>query len=262
MHDEHGGSKATRRWVAVAVDVFTHEFFVGDAFSRREAWLWLIAAAAWKDHRIDNNGKPTTLHRGEVVIARPHLAKQWGWTEKAVRCFLDRLSAKGMISDRGRSKGRFANVVSICNYEKYQKALHGQGPVEGPHSTQPKKNIISSTSFEAAREGFEKFDLGWVGVAREPSPEARAAVCEALGIASATPIVEKYRTWEAAGRARNPDALFKRAATKIFARLSDVDRLRCGIITPVQPETAKRRAVSASAALLASLKDPGSRYRQ
>ncbi len=43
---------ARRDWFAVERRVFDDEMFVGDEFSRRDAWLWLIANAARRDHEL------------------------------------------------------------------------------------------------------------------------------------------------------------------------------------------------------------------
>ena len=44
------------RWVRLQTSVFSHEIFPRETFSQREAWIWLIANAAWKDttHRVGN----------------------------------------------------------------------------------------------------------------------------------------------------------------------------------------------------------------
>lgn len=113
------------RWIRVCVDTFDHPVLDG-AYDRRSAWLWLIANAAWKERRVRVSGNMMTLERGQVVVGRDHLAKVWGWGVKQVRNFLSELEAESMIK-LDRSKGRIANVATICNYDKYQNV----GPVEG-----------------------------------------------------------------------------------------------------------------------------------
>lgn len=120
------------------------------------------------------------------------------------------------------------------------------------------EEIITNTQSVSAREGFEDFLKGGVGCVREPSPSAKAHVCQALNIANAEPLAVAYRCWKPARRARDPDAMFRRAAAKIFARLSPEDRERCKPIKVDLPPITVR-PVQPSSALLASLK-PGSRY--
>lgn len=254
MNDEHGASKANGRWFAVAVDVFNHRFFANDPYSRREAWLWLIAHAAWRAHHSDG----LDLKRGDVAVSRSFLAEKWRWSEKAVRYFLDHLRTENMIEFRGQQKGRKLSVASICNYEKYQKAMHLQGPAKGPHST-PTQEYISSTSVGTAREGIEDFLKVGGGIVREPSPATVAQVAHQLGIANAEPLLAAYRLWKAAKRARDPDAMFRKAAPTIFAKLTVADRARCKPLATAVPEITVRTDVRASSALLASLMK-GSRY--
>lgn len=113
------------RWIRVCVDTFDHPALEGP-YDRRSAWLWLIANAAWKEKRVRVSGKLMALERGQVVVGRDHLAEVWGWGVKQVRNFLAELEAENMI-EMGHSKGRIANVATICNYDKYQST----GPVEG-----------------------------------------------------------------------------------------------------------------------------------
>ncbi|MCZ4089351.1 hypothetical protein [Sinorhizobium psoraleae] len=45
------------RWIRVQTSIFDHEAFASEPFTEREAWLWLISNAAWKEtkHRIGND---------------------------------------------------------------------------------------------------------------------------------------------------------------------------------------------------------------
>lgn len=271
MNDEHGASKAVGRYIAAAVDLFHHPVFKGEPFDRRSAWLWLIAQAAWKDHKSFHKGKPLVLKRGQVIIGRAHLAKEWGWSEQSVRTFLANLCSLEMITISNQSDGHYANVATICNYDKYQSKADGRQPVAQPEPNQsPPKNQpdstqtpenISSTSSGTAREGFEDFLKGGVGIVREPSPATVALVAQQLGIANAEPLLAAYRLWRAAKRARDPDAMFRKAAPTMFAKLSHADRARCKPIATEMPTITVRTDVRASPALLASL-NAGSRYRQ
>lgn len=154
------------RWIRVCVDTFDHPSLEGP-YDRRSAWLWLIANAAWKDKRVRVSGKLMTLERGQVVVGRDHLAEVWGWGVKQVRNFLAELEAENMI-EMGHSKGRIANVATICNYDKYQNAgpvegrledqlEAGSGPVRGhtvEYNTKDKNipSVVTTVEQEAARE--------------------------------------------------------------------------------------------------------------
>lgn len=163
MHNESqeiDGFKA--RWIRVSADMLEHDAFAGEPYSKHAAWLWLIANAAWKPRRFKapSVNAMIELERGQVLAARHYLADKWQWSEKKVRNFLAFLLSQKMI-EMGQSKGRFANIVTICNYDKYQTAnsdkgqLNGQmrassGPVEGQTLTKNTNNTIVS---ECARDG-------------------------------------------------------------------------------------------------------------
>ena len=136
-----------KRWTKVSVGLLEHPGLDIGPYDRRSAWLWLIQNAAWKAHRVRSQGRLLTLHRGQVLIARKHLAETWRWSEKKVRTFLEFLLREGMVStgpDKGRAshgkragtdKGQAPNVVTICKYEFYQGADFAEGQrraSEGP----------------------------------------------------------------------------------------------------------------------------------
>lgn len=105
-------------WVKVSRDVFAHSAFVGDPYSRREAWLWLIAHAAWHDtkHRFGN--EMLQVKRGEIIVSLRYLSTAWGWkSDKKVRNFLDFLEREKMI---GRKMDARKTHLSICNYKAFQ----------------------------------------------------------------------------------------------------------------------------------------------
>jgi hypothetical protein len=57
------------------------------------------------------------------------MAMTWGWSEKRVRTFLNRLQSVGMIDIQA---GRLQTVITICNYHIYQHAYDDEGRQTGP----------------------------------------------------------------------------------------------------------------------------------
>lgn len=130
MSSEMDRSKANRGFFLCYRTVFEHPLFVGNA-DYIGAWISLISMAAYEPRTTSVDGKEVRLGRGQLIGGRKKLAEHWGWTEKKVRYFLGQLKSQKMI-EMGQSKGRFANVVTICNYGKYQLLSDSVGPVEGP----------------------------------------------------------------------------------------------------------------------------------
>lgn len=104
-------------FIKVHRTTFSHELFEGDPFSRRDAWLWLIANAAWKPHRTRHRKKLIPIDRGQLPGARKHLATVWGWGEQRVRTFLSELECEGMVT---LASNQQLTIISICNYDTYQ----------------------------------------------------------------------------------------------------------------------------------------------
>lgn len=107
------------RWIAVCVDVFEHGVLDHGAYDRRSAWLSLIAMARREDGTINHKGKPMQLQRGQALVGRKFLAKKWGWGEQKVRTFLSLLQDEHMV-EIDQSNGHYANVLTICNYDRFQ----------------------------------------------------------------------------------------------------------------------------------------------
>jgi hypothetical protein len=105
-------------WVRVSRAIFEHELFANEPMSEREAWLWLVAKAAWKDtrHRVGN--AVHDVPRGTLFITLRDLQQAWRWkSDYRVRTFLDMLENERMI-ERTANAGK--THVTICNYSKFQ----------------------------------------------------------------------------------------------------------------------------------------------
>ena len=98
-----------------------HPALRGEPYDRRSAWMWLIEEAGWKDRRQEVGGRIINLKRGQLSHSTRFMAKAWGWSEARVRRFLTRLKTDAMI-DAGSDAGQ--NLITICNYEKYQGGLN------------------------------------------------------------------------------------------------------------------------------------------
>ncbi|MBA8846240.1 hypothetical protein FHW02_004330 [Ochrobactrum sp. RH1CCR137] len=127
------------RWVRVQTSIFDHELFQAEPLTEREAWLWLIANAAWKAtrHRIG-----TDMHEvpaGSLFVTLRQLQAAWKWkSDYRVRSFLKLLEKEEMIvckTNAGKTQ------VSICNYSHYQEAER----TENASATQEKRTKDTST---------------------------------------------------------------------------------------------------------------------
>jgi len=86
--------------------------------SQREAWVWLIENAAWKDTRRRNmKGERIEVLRGQFHTSLRTLGDTFGWGKNKVARFLDKLVLYGMV---GTVSGQSGMLITICNYDKYQ----------------------------------------------------------------------------------------------------------------------------------------------
>jgi hypothetical protein len=103
---------------AVDRGVFDHDCFADEAFTEREAWMWLIAEAAWKPRTRRIGNAVIALSRGQLAGSLRFLADRWGWNKDRVDRFLVRLKNRDMIETETKTG---VTVVTICNYDAYQR---------------------------------------------------------------------------------------------------------------------------------------------
>lgn len=131
------------RWIRVQTSIFDHEVFAAEPFSEREAWLWLISKAAWKDtvHRIGASVMPVPA--GSLFVTIREMQAAWKWTStRRVHQFLELLSSQNMIetsSETGKT------LVTVCNYSKYQNAETHSETTEGAEAKQKRNTKDTST---------------------------------------------------------------------------------------------------------------------
>lgn len=142
-----GHNSASGNWIAVSRDMRDHPIVgMGNpvkpedpkrgSFSKYEAWQDLLMEAKWKPFEASNRGKVVQLKRGQLLAARSWLAKRWNWSEKTVRTFISKLESDFMVRSetgqtKGQKEGRFANVITICNYDIYQTISELDGLTKG-----------------------------------------------------------------------------------------------------------------------------------
>jgi hypothetical protein len=91
-----------------------------------EAWAFasLVLRAAWKPTRVRYKERVVVLERGQLTISVRDFAKRWGRTKDWAQRFLDRLEDAQMVRRKRDSTetgdATAPNVITICNYEKYQ----------------------------------------------------------------------------------------------------------------------------------------------
>lgn len=197
-------------WVKLWRDARSHPV-VGfqKPLSRFEAWQDTICEAGYKPSRRNIAGATIAIDAGQLIASRAYLAERWGWSEKQVRTFVDRLVAEGMLKkgqpsgqQKGASKQSSPSILTVCNYTKYQ-ALEAEikayvdsiaRPTEGPAKGQPGASQGPESKKERRKEekvSMSKFD--------SDRSSGKAAVADALDLEPDTiqGIPEKFKDWVA-----------------------------------------------------------------
>jgi DNA-binding GntR family transcriptional regulator len=176
----------------------------GFCFNKGEAFLDLIMECRWCEGKVVNGGRVMTIQPGQLLGGVAWLAHRWNWTSKTVRVFLDKLQDEGMISRsspgpngelvppvKGNRGGNQVNIITICNYSKYQldQAVEGlaerlaegkQGASEG----QAKGNIYKDKPLNTGTREQEEDPAGLPATQASPaSPDmTREVLLDRLGL--------------------------------------------------------------------------------
>lgn len=127
------------RWIRVQVGILEHSAFAPEPFTEREAWLWMITKAAWKDthHRIGST--VVEVPEGSFFTTLREMQAAWKWRSDArVRAFLKRMESERMIERKNNAK---KTQITICNYSLYQNPER----VENAKITQKERTKYTST---------------------------------------------------------------------------------------------------------------------
>ncbi|OOY20867.1 hypothetical protein BMI86_10195 [Thioclava sp. DLFJ5-1] len=170
--------------INIARDLWDDPDFPNEKFSEREAWIWLIAEAAWKPRQKRVASCVFDLQRGQVALSVRFAAQAWGWSKSRVQRFLQRLVERDKVVTQS---GTGATIVTICNYDEYQFGQQASGTATG-HGR--------DSSGTAAGQTINRESIGGGGSARAhthegpirgeagpaDAPSYRERVLEAMGV--------------------------------------------------------------------------------
>lgn len=109
-------------FITIERKLWDHPLFTPAPMTEREAWMWMIAQAAWAETRHRVGKELVTVPRGSFMATLREMQSVFMWgSDKRVRTFLKTLEKEGMI---GRTTLGAKNApkthVTICNYDEYQ----------------------------------------------------------------------------------------------------------------------------------------------
>lgn len=161
-------------WFAVSRNIFDHHLVsAGDdngQYTRMEAFLWIVAHAAWKPTKGFDGVKEVDLQPGELACSQRFLAEAWGWTRGSVRHFLNALQAAHTITQSRPDSTHASHRITLVNWEKYQVAdqderppsahlAPAKQPAERPKYNNNQKPYTESNNAHAREGSFWKLEL-------------------------------------------------------------------------------------------------------
>ena len=154
-------------WVRIERDVFGHDFFAKEPMSEREAWLWMIAKAAYADTRHRVGADMLDVPRGSFMTTLRELQGVFMWrSDSRVRGFLKRLEAERMVERTTRGPTNAPKThITICNYDEYQAGertenapgTHRERTDERTKVTKINNKQSSSYEEQSAQSAFDLF---------------------------------------------------------------------------------------------------------
>ena len=119
--------------------------FIGEKFTRAQAWEWLIHEASFEPHQIKHPTRMEmiSVRRGQVPTSYRALKDKWLWSNDRVRAFLDLLESEWMLV---RETGHGFLIITICNYDKYQISKKQAIEATGTHTGTPIGTSIGTDS--------------------------------------------------------------------------------------------------------------------
>jgi hypothetical protein len=136
-------------------DIYRHPYFRGERFTKREAWMWLVAAAARRPCKRRVGVITVALTRGQLAYSQRFMAARWRWTLARVQRFLERLAAESMI-DCVTESG--VTCVTIRRFD--EAVMVESGVTESEPVTECKQVTESEPVTESATESATESPSG------------------------------------------------------------------------------------------------------
>ena len=143
---------------SVSRSIWTSDLFAKEPFTEREAWIWMISSAVWRDKTTRVGHYIIELERGQLCYSIRFLAKAWGWSKSKVDRYLKRLETMDATRSKigtpiGTASGTPPMVITICNYNEYQPDTEKAGHIGG-QSTGQKRDTSGTNKNKDNKNNF------------------------------------------------------------------------------------------------------------
>ena len=132
-------------WILVHREVFVSADFRPGQFNDILAYIWSMQQAAFEPHKRWFNGVQYSLEAGQFVTSQHEMSREFGWTPKKVRLFIERMVRAGRwaIGRAGRG-AKSPTLITICDYSEIQRrnAVRGEDRGRGAAAGEAKRGRI------------------------------------------------------------------------------------------------------------------------
>jgi len=171
-------------FITIERSIWDHDIFAKEPMSEREAWIWMLAQAAWKDTTFRIGTTHVETPRGSFWCGIRSLQSAWMWrSDKRVRGFLLRLEKEEMIARKvdareDAPRGAKRTHVTICNYSKYQLTGHMKDAQEDAREDAHKEKERNKEDKEEEKKGARGNPKPVDILSKILTPETASAFCE------------------------------------------------------------------------------------
>lgn len=189
------GKPKEGNWAFIHRKLAKSDLWLGEPFTRGQAWVDLIMLAAYKARSVRIRGARVDVDRGQFATALRFLATRWQWSVGKVQRFLNELEMDKQISTR---TSNVSTTITITNYETYQGGEYAYSdtdetqigtPTDTPVGTQTEQREEKNKACESKRRGRARKTF------TPPTVEQVAAYCqERANSVNAQRFVDYYET--------------------------------------------------------------------
>lgn len=131
----------------------------------RNAYVDLQFRASWGVQEKVCQGQRVTVQPGEVLFSAREAMAWWGWSEKAVRVFMERLQAEELVSYPEGQQHRRMYRVALADYWGEKKgARKGASRGESKGATKPaSNNELQGVGAQGEAQGRAQAGAGHIG---------------------------------------------------------------------------------------------------
>lgn len=148
-------------WVKIHRKLLDNDYWLGEPFTRGQAWVDLLLITNFEDGHIRVAGKKIIIKRGQCGWSVLKLADRWKWSRGKVSRFLKELELEGQITRKTDTK---TTVLTICNYSEFQKKASSDDTTDGQQTDNKRTSndtLIKKNKKNKKNKLIEDFEKLW-----------------------------------------------------------------------------------------------------